>query len=119
MRKLTFLPYFLNTERTPLVDQLLDIVKERDDYIRELEDEINRLKKLPRKPAFDNKKKPSQDKKIPLGKRPGSKKAKKTAELPVHHIEVLKVKHKPEGAVFKKTVAGFGLPVYSFAQQYQ
>lgn len=44
MRKITFLPYLLNKERTPLVDQLLEIVNERDVYIRELEEEINRLK---------------------------------------------------------------------------
>jgi len=101
MRKLTFLPCFLNTERTPLVDQLLDIVKEREDYIRELEEEINRLKRLPRKPAFEDKKKTSQDQKIRPNKRPGSDKVKKTAELPVHHVEVVKVTDKPDNAVFK------------------
>jgi Transposase IS66 family len=100
MRKLAPIPYFLNSERTPLVDQLLEILKERDDYINDLEDELNRLKKLPPKPTLD-KGKASKDTHKSEGKRPGSKKEKKTSSLEIHETHILKVDQKPVDAHFK------------------
>lgn len=46
MKKLTKWPYVLDSERTPLVDQLFEILNERDEYISELEAELKRLNKL-------------------------------------------------------------------------
>jgi len=100
MKKLTAVPYFLTPERTPLVDQLLDILKERDDYIRDLEEELRRTKKLPPKPTFEkasSRKTPPQK----TGKRPGSSKEKKTESLVVHEVHVIRVKDVPKLAKFK------------------
>lgn len=70
-------------ERSPIVDELVDIVKERDDYIVELEREIKRLKKLPAKPSIQPSKL-KQKVRIPTSdKRPESEKQKKT--LATHH----------------------------------
>lgn len=100
MKKLSNIPYFLNKERTPLVDQLLEIVKERDDYIRELEEELRRTKKLPSKPKFD-KSSAKKEKQEKDGKRPGSLKEKKTKSLSIHEVHILKVEDKPQDAKFK------------------
>lgn len=103
MLNLRKLPYLLAAERTPIVDELLDIVKERDDYIEELEREIRRLKKLPAKPAI----KPStlREKISPPAdsKRPGSEKQKKTQTLPIHEVHVVKLPEhqKPVGCTFR------------------
>jgi hypothetical protein len=100
MKTLIPIPYFLNAERTPLVDQLLDILKERDDYIRDLEEELRRTKKLPAKPKFD-KLKVKKEKQTKTGKRPGSSKKKKTKNLIIHETHILKVEDKPVDAKFK------------------
>ena len=44
------LPSIYAKEHTSLVDELLDCVKSRDDYISKLEEEIKRLIRLPQKP---------------------------------------------------------------------
>ena len=88
-------------ERRPLVDQLIDLLKQRDDYIRDLEDEMSRLKKLPTKPTFDKKRNNKNKQKTNDGKRPGSAKAHKTKTLPIHEEQVLKVENKPADAKFK------------------
>jgi len=75
MRKIDPIPYFLTHERTPLEDQLIDLLKQRDDYIRDLENEMNRLKKLPPKPTFEKKRDNKNKQKIKEEKRPGSAKA--------------------------------------------
>jgi hypothetical protein len=100
MKKLNPIPYFLNTERTPLVDQLLEIVKERDDHIHDLENEIARLKKLPSKPQFD-KTHANKNKKSSFVKRPGSTKASKTNILPIHSTHIIRLENKPLNSRFK------------------
>lgn len=101
MKKLTKWPYILDSERTPLVDQLLEILKERDDYIKDLEVEIKRIKRLPAKPKLDRNKKKSQKPNSVDDKRAGSFKAHKTKELVIHKRHVMVVSEKPEGCVFK------------------
>jgi len=102
MKKLTKWPYILDSERTPLVDQLLEILNERDEYIGELETEIKRLNRLSIKPTFNKNKKPHEKKPLEPGeKRPGSAKEQKTQSLQIHHTHILKVEEKPANAVFK------------------
>jgi hypothetical protein len=102
MKKLKKLPFIMLQERIPLVDQLVDLVKERDDYISELEQEIKRLKKLPQRPKL-NASKLKQDKKAlsTSEKRPGSVKTKKSEKLIITDIHTVNLPNVPEGAVFK------------------
>ena len=101
MRKLNPIPYFLHSERSPLVDQLIDLLRERDGYIQDLEEELQRLKKLPKKPEINKESARKDKKKKDAGKRPGSAKAQKTKGLPIHKEKVLSVKNKPADARFK------------------
>lgn len=102
MKKLTKWPYVLDSERTPLVDQLFEILNERDEYISELEAELKRLNKLSIKPTFKENKKKSQKKPLePGAKRPGSAKENKTETLQIHHTHLLKIEGKPANAIFK------------------
>lgn len=89
-------------ERIPLVDQLVDLVKERDDYISELEREIKRLKKLPQRPTLSPSKLKEDKKSLPTnGKRPGSVKANKNAKLIITDVHIVKLDNVPKGAIFK------------------
>jgi Transposase IS66 family len=118
------MPDIPETERTPLVEQLLQIIclqQERihqlEDQVRaqqeriaqlqervhQLEDEIARLKGLKTRPriapsALETPTRPPRD---PHAKRPGSDKRSKTAELTITEETVLRLPHVPEGAVFK------------------
>jgi hypothetical protein len=111
------LPEIPEAERTPLVRQLLDIIRlqqERirqledqvhlqQERIRQLEDEIARLKGLKPRPriapsALETPRRPPRD---PNAKRPGSAKRSKTAGLTITEEIVLPLAHRPQGAVFK------------------
>jgi hypothetical protein len=97
------LPDIPEAERTPLVRQLLDIIRLQQERIRQLEDEIARLKGLKPRPriapsALESPPRPPRD---PHAKRPGSAKRSKTAELTITEEAVLRLPHVPEGAVFK------------------
>jgi hypothetical protein len=83
---------------------LLEIVQEQADTIQKLMDEIARLKKQPPRPKI----KPSQlenkdpeNKKPKDGKRPGSNKRKKTAQLEIHESIPVPLENVPAGAKFK------------------
>jgi hypothetical protein len=83
---------------------LLEIVQEQADTIQKLMDEIARLKKQPPRPKI----KPSQlenkdpeNKKPKDGKRPGSNKRKKTAQLEIHETIPVPLENVPAGAEFK------------------
>ena len=96
------IPHILAVERTPLVDQLIDLVKERDDYISKLEEEIKRLKKLPQKSSLTPSKIKKGDNYPSKGiRRPGSDKAKKTEKLVIHETQIMQLRNIPPGAVFK------------------
>jgi hypothetical protein len=111
------LPEIPEAERTPLVRQLLEIIRTQQERIRRfedqvhlqqgrirrLEDEIARLKGLKPRPriapsALETPPRPPRD---PQAKRPGSAKRLKTAGLTITDEIVLPLAHRPEGAVFK------------------
>lgn len=91
-------------ERTPTVRMLLDV-------IRQLCDEIDRLKGLPEKPkrqpsslndpsgppSFSDHENKHAGHKKPKGKRPGSAKRSKTKQLEIHHSITLHIDETPEG----------------------
>lgn len=96
--KLRFIP---EEERSPLVDALLEFINWQTQRIKDLEDEIHKLKKETRKPKI----KPSKmdentgdgddTKKKPTGKR------KKTGSLKIDEERVIRPENIPEGARFK------------------
>lgn len=85
----------------PTIQLLLDIIRQQIKEIEQLKDEINRLKKHPRKPKIKsgNLEKKNNDK-SGKGKRPGSKKRSKTAELKIHNEQKIEPDHIPEGSRF-------------------
>lgn len=89
-------------ERTPLVDCLLRLIEQQQAEIGALRDEIARLKGLPRRPKIRpstlNEAHPDPaHKKKRRGKRPGSAKRRKTAELTIHATIPLPMEGLPEG----------------------
>jgi hypothetical protein len=104
------LPDIPETERTPLVRQLLDIIalqqeriQQLEERVRQLEDEIARLKGLKARPriapsALETPPRPPRD---PAAKRPGSAKRPKTAELTITTEKVIPLVDKPPGSIFK------------------
>jgi hypothetical protein len=89
-------------ERTPLVDRLLRVIEHQQAEIRALRDEITRLKGLPRRPTIrpSTLNAPHPDpshKKKRRGKRPGSAKRRKTAELQIHETIPVPLGGLPEG----------------------
>jgi Transposase IS66 family len=110
-------PDIPDAERTPLVQQLLDIIhlqqqrlrqledriQLQQEQIRRLEEEITRLKGLKPRPriapsSLEAPRRPPRD---PKAKRPGSAKRSKTAQLTITEETVVRLPHVPEGAVFR------------------
>jgi hypothetical protein len=105
------LPEIRPEDRTPVVEALLGIIRQLADRVAQLEesnqqlrDEIAQLKGQKPRPQI----KPSllesttsEAKKQEGGKRPGSAKRPKTAELQIHRELPLHLDHLPEGATFK------------------
>jgi hypothetical protein len=104
------MPDIAAAERTPLVQQLLDIIylqqeriQQLEERVHQLEDEIARLKGLKARPriapsALETPPRPPRD---PDAKRPGSAKRPKTAQLTITEETVVRLPHVPDGAVFK------------------
>jgi hypothetical protein len=89
-------------ERTPVVNRLLRLVEEQQAEIGALRDEIARLKGLPRRPSIrpSTLNAPHPDpshKRKQRGKRPGSAKRRKTAELEIHETIPVPLEGLPEG----------------------
>lgn len=89
-------------ERTPLVDHLLRVIEELRAENRQLREEIDRLKGLPRRPTIrpSTLNAPHPDpahKKKRRGKRPGSAKRHKTGELFIHETIAVSLEGLPEG----------------------
>ena len=99
-------PEIPEAERTTLVVALLEIIQLQQEQIQALKDEIAQLKgEKPRPQIKPSKLEPGtgskdKDDKDP-GKRPGSAKRSKLAELEIHETVVLKAEGVPVGSTFK------------------
>jgi hypothetical protein len=99
------MPEVPESEETPLVRQLLEIIQQQGERIEALSAEIARLKGLSPKPKIAPSKleqpPPSAQPPPTDQKRPGSAKRNKTAELTIHDDRILKPDNIPEGSIFK------------------
>src|SRR4051794_5918380 len=104
------LPDIPESELTPLVRQLLDIIALQQEHIQQLEervhqlqDEIARLKGLKARPriAPSSLEKPPRPPRDPGSKRPGSAKRSKTALLTITEEVLVPLSGVPPEAAFK------------------
>jgi len=96
------LPDLPDSESTPLVRQLRDLIQQQQEIIHQLRDEIARLKGLKTRPliAPSPLEAPARPPRAPGQKRPGSAKRLKTAQLTIADQVVL-LAEPPPGSVFK------------------
>ena len=106
------MPEIPEAERTPLVQQLLDIIalqqeriQQLEERIHQLEDEIARLKGLKARPriapsALERPPRPPRD---PDAKRPGSAKRSKTAQLTITEETVVPLPESRRGPSSRDT----------------
>jgi hypothetical protein len=96
------LPDIPESESTPLVRQLRDVVQQQQEIIQQLRDEIARLKGLKTRPliAPSPLEAPPRPPRDPGQKRPGSAKRLKTAQLTMTD-EIVPLADPPPGSVFK------------------
>jgi hypothetical protein len=97
------LPEITESESTPLVRQLLDLLQQQQEIIQQLRDEIARLKGLKTRPLIapsplEVSPRPPRE---PGQKRPGSAKRLKTALLTITDEVVVPLTDPPPGSVFK------------------
>jgi hypothetical protein len=87
------LPDIPEAERTPLVGQLLEIIRTQQERIQRLEDEIARLKGLKARPRIAPRslEPPPRPPRDPNAKRPGSAKRSKTVQLTITEEAVLRL----------------------------
>jgi transposase IS66 family protein len=97
------LPEIPEAEVTPLVRQLLEIIRSQHERIQQLEDEIARLKGLKTRPVIAPSRLETPPRKPPAPgqKRPGSDKRSKTAQLTVTDVKVVRLADMPPGSTFK------------------
>jgi len=97
------LPEIPEAENTPLVRQLLEIIRTQQDRIQQLEDEILRLKGLKTRPVIAPSplERPPRPPREPGQKRPGSAKRSKTAQLVITDEVVVPLADVPPGSAFK------------------
>jgi Transposase IS66 family len=97
------LPDIPESECTPLVRQLLDLIAPLQNRIQELEDEILRLKGLKTRPILASSplETPPRPPREPGRKRPGSAKQLKTAQLTITDEVVVPLTDRPPGSIFK------------------
>jgi len=104
-------PTIPEEEKSPFVSQLLAfiehqgiIIQKQAEQIQQLKDEIARLKNQPPKPDIKPsslEKKKKRKSRSSRGKRPGSKKRSKTAELKIHKTTPIEPKKMPAGSEFR------------------
>jgi beta-galactosidase GanA len=104
------LPNVSESERSPLVDALLEMIAWQQKQIEELEEEILKLKGETTKPKIKpstldkdtdtDDHKGNQDEKGDKGTKKGPKR-KKTEQLPIHKTEIVEPDVVPEGSRFK------------------
>src|SRR4051812_33121273 len=97
------LPDIPETESTPLVRHLLDIIRQQQDRLQQLEDEVARLKGLKTRPQIapsplETPRRPPPE---PGRKRPGSAKRSKTAQLTITQEILVPLVDRPLGSTFK------------------
>jgi hypothetical protein len=97
------LPEISESESTPLVRQLLDLLQQQQDIIQQLRDEIARLKGLKPRPLIapsplEVSPRPPRE---PGQKRPGSAKRLKTALLTITEEVLVPLTDRPPGSDFK------------------
>ena len=101
-RQLSSIP---EEERTPLVIQLLEIIRGQAEEIQHLKDEIARLKghssRPHMKPSRLEKPKGKAQEKGSEHKRPGSAKRRKTEDLNIHETIPVAPEEIPDGSIFK------------------
>jgi hypothetical protein len=97
------LPDIPESERTPLVLLLLDIIQQQQEQVARLEDEIALLKGLKPRPPIRPSILESPPEPPPNSpqKRPGSDKRPKNAQLTIHRQVLVPLPDPPPGAVFK------------------
>lgn len=101
------IPVIPESEQTPLVQRLLEIIHQQAELLQQLRDEIAILKGLKPKPkiAPSQLEAPPSPKPAPdptaSQKRPGSDKRAKTAELTIHEEVIVKPQQIPPGSQFK------------------
>jgi hypothetical protein len=97
------LPDIPEADDTPLVRQLVAIIRAQQERLQQLEDEIARLKGLKTRPVIAPSRLETPPRK-PAGpgrKRPGSDKRSKTAQLTITEETVVPLADKPLGSTFK------------------
>ncbi|MFW6103558.1 MAG: hypothetical protein ACOC59_00680 [Bacteroidota bacterium] len=122
------IPKIPEEEKTPIISQLLEIneqqyvaIKLLEEEIQQLKDEIARLKGQKPKPTIRpstlEKAPQDQRKKDSSGKRPGSHKRSKTADLVIHRTIPIAPEFIPPGSTFKGyqpfTVQGIKIEPYN------
>ena len=97
------LPEIPEADDTPLLRQLLEIVRSQHERIQQLEDEIARLKGLETRPVIapSRLESPPRHPPTPGRKRPGSDKRSKTAQLTIATENFIPLVDKPSGSTFK------------------
>ena len=111
MRLNLSLPLILEEQKSPLVRQLLDIIdhqnhllQQQAEQIQQLKDEIARLKNQPPRPKIQPsrlEKRHKKKHKASRGKRPGSEKRHKTAELKINEDKPIEPEYIPPGSIFR------------------
>jgi len=88
---------------TPLLRQLLEIIRSQHERIQQLEDEIARLKGLTTRQviATSRLETPPRQSPAPGRKRPESDKKSKTAQLTITTEDIIRLVDKPSGSTFK------------------
>jgi hypothetical protein len=96
-------PDIPESERSPLILVLLDIIHQQQQHIARLEDEIALLKGLKPRPTIQptTLETPSPKPPDPTRKRPGSAKRRKNAHLTIHREILVPLPHPPPGATRK------------------
>src|SRR5512144_3016033 len=97
------LPDIPDADLTPLVRQLLELLRSQQERIQQLEDEIARLKGLNARPVIAPSRLETTPRRPPEPgqKRPGSAKRSKAAQLIITHEVVVPIPDVPAAATFK------------------
>ncbi|HEY4562426.1 MAG TPA: transposase [Thermoanaerobaculia bacterium] len=99
----SLLPEIPEADDSPLVRQLVEIIRDRQRRIERLEDELARLKGLNARPVIAPSPPgtPAKPPPAPGRKRPGSEERSKTACLTITETSVVPLDDEPPGATFK------------------